>query len=84
MSLALAHGEDSQILDAQEAKREAGRAHPPDLKPILDDMRAASAAVDDANGTSDYNTRLVALALIARHFLRELEVEGAASPQKET
>ncbi len=37
----------------------------------LADMREASAAVDDANGTSDYNVRLVALALIARHFLRE-------------
>lgn len=43
------------------------------LKPIIDDMRLASDAADAANGTSDYQASLIALALIARHFLRELE-----------
>jgi hypothetical protein len=43
------------------------------LRQILDDMRGASAAVDDSAGTSDYTARLVALALISRHFLREME-----------
>ena len=38
------------------------------------DMRLASNAVDEASGSSDYQTRLVALALIARYFLRELEL----------
>jgi hypothetical protein len=55
---------------------------------IIRDMQEASRQVDDANGTSDYNMRLVALALIARHFLRECAddlladpVGGASPPQ---
>ena len=39
-------------------------------QPTLDEMRLASHLCDEANGTSDYNMRLVALALIAREFLR--------------
>jgi hypothetical protein len=56
---------------------------------IIRDMQEASRQVDDANGTSDYNMRLVALALIARHFLRECADDlladpvGGASPQPE-
>ena len=38
---------------------------------ILGDLQAASDHVDDAAGTSDYQARLLALALIARHLLRE-------------
>lgn len=38
---------------------------------ILREMQAASDAVDDAYGTSEYEKALIALALIARHFLRE-------------
>ena len=47
---------------------------------IVADMRRASAAVDEAKGGIEYNARLVALALMARQFLRELplppETEG--------
>lgn len=44
----------------------------PDLEAeIIADMQRISDAVDEAAGTSDYQTRLVALALVARHFLRE-------------
>jgi hypothetical protein len=51
------------------------------LRAILADMRAASDAVDEANGTSDYNARLVALALIARYYLRTIdEVENGDDP----
>ncbi len=61
--------------EAAEAEREPPT---PDLRHIIADMQAASEAVDEANGTSDYNMRLVALALIARHYLRELR-DAAAS-----
>jgi hypothetical protein len=47
---------------------------------IIRDMQEASRQVDDANGTSDYNMRLVALALIARHFLRECADDLLADP----
>lgn len=43
------------------------------LEACIAEMRHASELVDDAYGTSDYQTRLVALALIARHFLRQLD-----------
>lgn len=45
------------------------------LERILADMREASDAVDAANGTSDYNARLVALARVTRHYLRRLDEE---------
>ena len=41
-----------------------------DIALILADMQAASDAVDASSGTSDYQARLIALGLIARHFLR--------------
>jgi hypothetical protein len=52
---------------------------PEAVRAILADMRTASDDVDEAQGTSDYQVRLVALALIARHFLRECadELEAA-------
>ena len=45
------------------------------------DMQRASDLVDEANGTSDYNARLVELALIAREFLRRHS--SAGEPQAE-
>jgi hypothetical protein len=53
------------------------------LEQIVVDMQAVSDAVDDANGTSDYQVRLVALALIARHYLRELALLRA-HPREDT
>lgn len=51
----------------------------------LADMRYASGLVDDAAGTSEYQARLVALALIARHFLRESDkAAGPSSVPAET
>ena len=47
---------------------------------ILADMQAASDAVDDAAGTAEYQHRLIALALIARHFLRE-QAKALTTPQ---
>ena len=47
-------------------------------RPILLDMQQISDAVDDAAGTSDYQTRLVSLGLVARHFLRECGAALAA------
>lgn len=41
------------------------------MRLILTDLQAASDAADTANGTAEYSLRLVAVALIARHFLRE-------------
>ncbi len=41
------------------------------LRLIEADLQLASDAVDEANGTSEYTVRLVAVALIARHLLRE-------------
>jgi limonene-1,2-epoxide hydrolase len=37
----------------------------------LDEMRRASTLVDEANNVVDYHIRMIALALIARQFLRE-------------
>ena len=42
----------------------------PQADPLLVEMRRISAAVDSASGPSEYNARLVALALVARQFLR--------------
>ena len=39
----------------------------------LEDMRQASTLIDGSAGTSEYQMRLVALAMIARHFLRECD-----------
>ena len=39
----------------------------------LEDMRRASAQVDEAEGTSGYQIGMMALALIARQYLRELD-----------
>lgn len=41
------------------------------LERIIADMQEMSDGADEANGTSEYTSRLVALALLARHFLRE-------------
>ena len=41
-----------------------------DVLETVADMKQASDGVDDANGTSDHISRLVALALISREFLR--------------
>ena len=41
-----------------------------DWQQTVDEMRLASDLCDESNGTSDYTTRLVALALVAREFLR--------------
>jgi hypothetical protein len=57
----------------------AGRAR---LIAIVADMQAASDAADEANGTSDYMARMVALALIARHFLREGAAEALAGQEE--
>ena len=43
-------------------------------------MRKASDLIDEANGTSDYQTRLVALALIAREYLRRVPPAAAPVP----
>lgn len=43
--------------------------------PILADMERASKLIDEAYGTSEYQVRCVALALIARHFLRAALVD---------
>lgn len=54
----------------------------PEIEQILTEMRLASAEVDEANGTSDYNVRLCSLALIARHLLRSLDaLPPAPRPQ---
>ena len=45
------------------------------IEEVIAEMRLANDQVDDANGTSDYNTALVALALIAREFLRRYPAE---------
>lgn len=52
----------------------------PKAQQVIDEMRIASEACDEANGTSDYNMRLVALALISREFLRRLP----SAPAKDT
>lgn len=44
----------------------------PRLAGIIEEMQLASDLIDSAAGTGEYQTRLVALALIARHYLREL------------
>jgi hypothetical protein len=45
----------------------------PPESPILADMRRASALIDEATDPIDYQMRLVALALLARQYLRELD-----------
>lgn len=62
----LSHGMVRRALKFREAERAA-------LGPLIADMQMASDAADEANGTSEYQARLVALALIARHYLRELD-----------
>jgi len=52
---------------------------PPELGPILNDMRLASEEIDSSSGTSQYASACIALALVARHFLRELDAIGAPS-----
>jgi hypothetical protein len=39
---------------------------------LIEDMRRASQLIDDATDPTDYQVRCVALALLARQFLREL------------
>ena len=52
----------------------------PTLSLILADMRRASDVADEASGTSGYLGALVALALIARHYLRELPADDPQNP----
>ena len=49
----------------------------PQYQQIIEDMQRASDAIDEAYGTSEYAARCVALALIARHFLREVTPPAA-------
>lgn len=42
---------------------------------ILADMRSLSEVVDETVGSTAYSTALVSLALVARHYLRELDKE---------
>jgi len=39
---------------------------------LLDDMRDLSKAIDEAVGTAEYTARCVALALLARQYLRDI------------
>jgi hypothetical protein len=45
----------------------------------LIEMRRASALVDDADGPQEYQTRLIALALIARQFVREAALSASGA-----
>ncbi len=47
---------------------------------LLADMQRASDAVDDAVDPRDYDARLIALAYVARHYLRERTALLAAAP----
>jgi hypothetical protein len=60
-----------------------GRAVPA-LHVILADMQIASDLIDEANGKSEYQARLVALALIARHFLRARAAAPVRAPEEPT
>jgi hypothetical protein len=62
-------------------------APPPDAgwQQVLFDMRRANALVDEAEGPQDYQTRLIALAMVARQFLRvappgAIQVNGMPLP----
>lgn len=58
---------------------------PERLTVIIADMQHLSDKADDANGASEYQTALMALALVARHFLRELpEALAAVDPVQST
>lgn len=60
-------------LDGKPCWSVAGPAAPSEpLERLLADMRRASALVDQATTSADYVSRCVALALIARQFLREV------------
>lgn len=65
-----AHQQDA-AMDAAEAASRA--TFPCVLQPIVDDMRLASEEIDGSGGTTQYSVACVALALVARHFLRELD-----------
>jgi hypothetical protein len=48
-------------------------------------MQMLSDQADAANGTSEYQTALVSLGLVARHYLRELAAEapvGQEAPKR--
>lgn len=53
-----------------------------DLLAAPDSPAPASDAADEANGYSEYHPRLIALALIARQFLRELPELRSSAPQE--
>jgi hypothetical protein len=44
---------------------------------LIEDMRRASRLIDESTDTVDYQMRCVALALLARQFLRELDAAAA-------
>lgn len=54
------------------------------LELIIADMQRASDVVDEAYGTSGYQAALVALGLIARHFLREHAKAAQPDPPEGT
>lgn len=68
------YGDDDRQVDFEDGAEWMAR----ELTTLAGEMKMASEAVDEAYGTSDYQVRLIALGLIARQYLRELE--GALKP----